>query len=59
MGLPVGGPKTNGEGNDSNSAAWDDDDSDAGADVESDADDNFNTKVLPRRIRSLGLPSQY
>ena len=50
MGLPVGGPKIEGEGGDSNTAAWDDDDSDAAADVESDADNNLNTKVLSRPI---------
>ncbi|EXJ83011.1 hypothetical protein A1O3_06828 [Capronia epimyces CBS 606.96] len=50
IGLPVGGPKSPGEGGDQ---AWEDDDSDAAADVESDADNDLflenTTKPKPRR----------
>ncbi|KIY03414.1 uncharacterized protein Z520_00105 [Fonsecaea multimorphosa CBS 102226] len=46
IGVPVGSyPEENDDGDKTNNRGWDDDDSDAGADLESEADDDLNAEV--------------
>ncbi|OAP63392.1 hypothetical protein AYL99_02619 [Fonsecaea erecta] len=44
---PVGGPMVDGDGDTAENRAWDDDDSDAGVVLGSDADDELNVEVWP------------
>ncbi|OAL33063.1 hypothetical protein AYO22_00148 [Fonsecaea multimorphosa] len=47
IGVPVGSyPEENDDGDKTNNRGWDDDDSDAGADLESEADDDLNAEGL-------------